>query len=191
MIALTISPFSILEPNAEHVFLVLKHKRKIVSAILFPSICQETQIWFSPRVEKFYLPKYFFFRIFLRNFVRNFFPPKIDALKKVLTILVIWHVLRGYKYVSNSFRIKWNMNAVTVFLVIMNQTDYRLVYNQKENCHDDHISWVRKDFLKFSSLFKKFVFILIFFLLFNKLITNRFNKLKYWNVSIYWVQISG
>ena len=31
------------------------------------------------------------------------------------------------------------MIVVTVFLQIMNPTEFRLVHNQKENCHYDHI----------------------------------------------------
>ena len=31
------------------------------------------------------------------------------------------------------------MIVVTVFLLIMNQIEFQLVHNQKENRHDDHI----------------------------------------------------
>ena len=39
----------------------------------------------------------------------------------------------------NSFQIENNTLVVTVFLLIMNQTDFHLVHNQKKNCHYESI----------------------------------------------------
>ena len=36
---------------------------------------------------------------------------------------------------SNSFQIERNTIVVTVFLLFMNPTEFRLVHNQKENCN--------------------------------------------------------
>ena len=38
-----------------------------------------------------------------------------------------------------SFHIEWDMIEVTVFLSILNQIEYHLVQNRKENCYHDHI----------------------------------------------------
>ena len=49
------------------------------------------------------------------------------------------HSNRGEIFLSDSFsKIKRKKIVVTVFLLIMNQTDLRSVHNQKENCHHDH-----------------------------------------------------
>ena len=42
-------------------------------------------------------------------------------------------------YVSIYFQIEWDMIEVTVFLRILNQMEFNLVQNRKENCHHDHI----------------------------------------------------
>ena len=42
-------------------------------------------------------------------------------------------------YISLSFQIEWDMIVVTVFLSILNQIDFPLAKNRKENCHHDHI----------------------------------------------------
>ena len=42
-------------------------------------------------------------------------------------------------YISISFHIEWDMIVGTVFLSILNQMDFLLVQNRKENCHHDHI----------------------------------------------------
>ena len=39
------------------------------------------------------------------------------------------------KYIAYSFQFEGNMIAVTIFFLIMNQTDFRLDYNQKEIIH--------------------------------------------------------
>ena len=40
---------------------------------------------------------------------------------------------------SNAIRVEWNTIVVTVFLLIMSQSNFRLVYNQKENPHYNRI----------------------------------------------------
>ena len=40
---------------------------------------------------------------------------------------------------SISFQIEWDMIVVLVFLSILNQMEFHLVQNRKENCHHDHI----------------------------------------------------
>ena len=40
---------------------------------------------------------------------------------------------------SDYLQIERNMIVVTVFILIMNPTEFRLVHNQKENSHYDHI----------------------------------------------------
>ena len=47
--------------------------------------------------------------------------------------------LHSDKYISDSLQIARNMIVVTVFLFLREQTEVRLVHNQKENCHSDHI----------------------------------------------------
>jgi len=37
------------------------------------------------------------------------------------------------------FQIEWDMIMVRVFLSILNQMEFHLVQNRKENCHYDHI----------------------------------------------------
>ena len=46
-------------------------------------------------------------------------------------------------YISISFHIEWDMNVVTVFLSILNQMEFHLVQNWKENYHD-HIPFNMK-----------------------------------------------
>ena len=43
------------------------------------------------------------------------------------------------KYIPDYFQIEWNMIVVKVFFLTVNQTEFRLVHNQMENCHHDHI----------------------------------------------------
>ena len=43
------------------------------------------------------------------------------------------------KRISDSFRIEGNAIVVTVFLLILNQTEFRSVHNQEETRHYDHI----------------------------------------------------
>ena len=42
-------------------------------------------------------------------------------------------------YVFISFQFEWHMIVVTVFLSILNQMEFHLVQNRKENCQHDHI----------------------------------------------------
>ena len=50
-----------------------------------------------------------------------------------------WVTLHCENYPSNSFYIEWDMIIVTVSISILNQMEFHLVQNPKENCHDDHI----------------------------------------------------
>ena len=50
-----------------------------------------------------------------------------------------YFLLHWANYISISFHIEWDVIVVTVFLSIMNQMDFHLVQNRKENCHHDHI----------------------------------------------------
>ena len=56
-------------------------------------------------------------------------------------ILLEQHTLfvRWQNYISISFHIEWDLIVVTVFLPILNQMEFHLVQNRKENCHHDHI----------------------------------------------------
>ena len=47
--------------------------------------------------------------------------------------------LRSENWIFDSCQIARNVIVVTVFLLIMNQTEVRLVHNQKENCDYDRI----------------------------------------------------
>ena len=47
--------------------------------------------------------------------------------------------LHSENEISVSFQIEMNMIVVTVFLLIMNPTDFRLVHKQKEYSDYDHI----------------------------------------------------
>ena len=64
----------------------------------------------------------------------NAFP----SLLKWNMLLNLW-LLHWGNYISNSFHISWDMTVVTVFLSILNQMDFHLVQNWKENCHHGHI----------------------------------------------------
>ena len=62
-------------------------------------------------------------------------------------VAMTWHLanqawrafLHWENYTSNSFHIEWDMIVVTAFLSILNQREFHLVQNRKENCHHDHI----------------------------------------------------
>ena len=63
-----------------------------------------------------------------------------DHYGSVLTSKVFFcENLCSMKYIYDYFRAERNMIVVTLFLLIMNQTQLCLVLNQKENCHYDHI----------------------------------------------------
>ena len=57
----------------------------------------------------------------------------------VLDPLNVLHSMHWENYVSISFNIEWDIIVVTVFLLILNQMEFHLVQNRKENCHHDHI----------------------------------------------------
>ena len=44
---------------------------------------------------------------------------------------------QSQKQFSDSFQNEWNMIAMTVFHLIMNQTEFPLIRNQKKICHHD------------------------------------------------------
>jgi len=46
---------------------------------------------------------------------------------------------------SISFQIEWDLIVVSVFLSILNQIEFHLVQNRKENCHHDHIPFNLKE----------------------------------------------
>ena len=48
------------------------------------------------------------------------------------------------KTLSISFRIEWDLIVVTIFRSILNQMDFHLVLNRKENYHHDHIPFTVK-----------------------------------------------
>ena len=51
---------------------------------------------------------------------------------------ITFHLHRE-NYISISFHIELDIIVVTVFLSILNQMDFHLVQNRKENYHHDHI----------------------------------------------------
>ena len=54
--------------------------------------------------------------------------------KTLLQQLIHWE-----NYNSISFQIEWDMIVMTVFLSILNQMEFHLVQNRKENCPHNHI----------------------------------------------------
>ena len=62
-------------------------------------------------------------------------------------------LLHSDKSVSNSFQVERNTIVVIFFFSIMNQTDFRLVQNQKENCHYVRILFNLKGIRKKKSVF--------------------------------------
>ena len=52
------------------------------------------------------------------------------------------------KEISISFPIEWNLIVVTVFHLIMNQTELHMDQNQKENCQYHHIPFILKGLKK-------------------------------------------
>ena len=60
---------------------------------------------------------------------------KVATTRKDLTLAnVHWE-----NYISISFHLEWDMIVVTIFFSILNQMQFHLVQNRKENCHHDHI----------------------------------------------------
>ena len=81
---------------------------------------------------------------FLANKICNFVALFLNcdtfpASKYCLVIRLVWNSLHWENYVFNSFHSEWDMIVVTVFFSILNQMDFHLVQNRKENCHHDHI----------------------------------------------------
>ena len=52
---------------------------------------------------------------------------------------LVHHGLHWENYISICFHIEWDMVVVTVLLSILNQMEFHLIQNRKENCHHDHI----------------------------------------------------
>ena len=48
----------------------------------------------------------------------------------------------GNEETKINFQFETNMIVVTVFLLIMNKIDFHLAYNQKENGHYDHFTFI-------------------------------------------------
>ena len=49
------------------------------------------------------------------------------------------------KYISISFQIEWDMIVVIVFFSILNQMEFHLVQNRKDNYYHDHIPFNVKE----------------------------------------------
>ena len=58
----------------------------------------------------------------------------------MLLIIILW-VASSY---TEKIQIEWDMIIVTVFLSILNQIEFHLVQNRKENCHHDNIPFNSK-----------------------------------------------
>ena len=69
--------------------------------------------------------------------VRQFSSARVDA--RVFRVDAGVDTLHREKYISISFHSEGDMIVVTVFLSILNQMEFYLVQNQKENCPHDHI----------------------------------------------------
>ena len=57
---------------------------------------------------------------------------------------------------------EWNMIVVTLFLFIMNSTEFHFAYNKMENCHYNHIPFIMKGIVN----------IFLFFYVRRKLLAN-------------------
>ena len=64
----------------------------------------------------------------------------MDIFNKHITI----DTLNWEHYIPIYFQIEWDMIVVTVFLSILNQMEFRLVQDWKENCTYDHIPFNMK-----------------------------------------------
>ena len=58
---------------------------------------------------------------------------------KISTRSALQFTLHWENYIYISFQIEWNMIVVPVFLSILNQMEFHLVRNGKENSHHGHI----------------------------------------------------
>ena len=74
---------------------------------------------------------------FVRFIIENRFPVRSKSFefgRKIKSRSLLWE-----NYISISFQIEWDMIVITVFLSILNQMEFSLVQNRKENCHHDHM----------------------------------------------------
>ena len=60
-------------------------------------------------------------------------------------IILTYIYIHWENYISNSFQIEWNMIVVTDFLSTLNQMEFHLAQNRKENCHHNHIPFNVKE----------------------------------------------
>ena len=63
---------------------------------------------------------------------------------KIYFYFLISKITHWQNYYSIYFQIEWDMIVVTVYLSFLNQMDFHLVQNWKENCHHDHIPFNMK-----------------------------------------------
>ena len=75
----------------------------------------------------------------LIKFVSKFIQKCAGKINPKLGHLVRFMSVHWKNCVSISSQIKWDMIVVTIFLSILNQIEFNLVQNRKENCHHDHI----------------------------------------------------
>ena len=110
-----------------------KIERKTVTMIISHSIWEEMEYEFS---QCAYLIRKHTTNIF--NTFRRIYDDRLHTSRLFIKTRScrepIWENL-----ISISFQIEWDMIVVTVFLSILNQLDFHLVQNIKENCHHDYI----------------------------------------------------
>ena len=78
---------------------------------------------------------------------------KFQKQRKTVAFIPSWTLRRDgdcralstEKTVSIFFHTEWDMIVMTVFLSILNQMEFHLVRNLKENCHHDHIPFNEKE----------------------------------------------
>ena len=89
---------------------------------------------------------YLYINIYIYIFIHKYIYLPMKARKLILPKLVTKNVSVHSENVfsSHSFQIERNTIVVTVFLLIMNPTEIRLVHNQKENCHYGRIPFSLK-----------------------------------------------
>ena len=79
-------------------------------------------------------------RIFKGPFIDPLWCQKAWAARAVVYAAdIVENPLHWENYTSISFHIEWDMIVVTVFLWMLNQMEFHLVQNRKENCDNDHI----------------------------------------------------
>ena len=74
------------------------------------------------------------------NYISISFHSEWDMIVVTVFLRILNHI-HSEKYVSNSFQIEWNIIVVigSGFPSTLNQIEFHLVLNRKENCHHDHI----------------------------------------------------